>query len=84
VPLRVNRPKALWSEQNLKDWWEATTSAVKQLDAFKRSGVKAIAAGLSGDFDTDGAPITVKIEQLINGRTSLHLSINFPVKSLGK
>ncbi|MEP3890962.1 MAG: xylulokinase [Hellea sp.] len=48
APLTVNRPQALWSEQNPQDWWDATTSAVKQLDAFKRSGVKAI--GLSGQM----------------------------------
>ena len=48
APLTVNRPQALWSEQNPQDWWEATTAAVKQLDAFKRSGVKAI--GLSGQM----------------------------------
>lgn len=46
--LTVNRPKPLWSEQNPHDWWDAATSAVKQLDAFKRSGVKAI--GLSGQM----------------------------------
>lgn len=48
APLTVNRPKPLWSEQNPQDWWDATTSAVKQLDEFKRSGVKAI--GLSGQM----------------------------------
>jgi xylulokinase len=46
--LTVNRPQALWSEQNPKDWWDATSAAVKQLDQFKRSGVKAI--GLSGQM----------------------------------
>lgn len=48
APLTVNRLKPLWSEQNPQDWWEATTAAVKQLDEFKRSGVKAI--GLSGQM----------------------------------
>lgn len=48
APLTVNRPRALWSEQNPADWWTATTAAVKGLDAFKRSGVKAI--GLSGQM----------------------------------
>jgi xylulokinase len=48
VPLDVSRPKPLWSEQDPRDWWDATTRAVKQLDAFKRSGVKAV--GLSGQM----------------------------------
>lgn len=47
-PLTVNRPKAFWSEQSPSDWWEATCAAVKSLDPFKRSGVKAI--GLSGQM----------------------------------
>ena len=47
-PLKVNRPKPLWSEQNPQDWWKATTAAVKQLDSVKRSGIKAI--GLSGQM----------------------------------
>lgn len=48
APLTVSRPKPLWSEQSPADWWAATTAAVKGLDAFKRSGVKAI--GLSGQM----------------------------------
>lgn len=48
APLVVNRPQPLWSEQNPEGWWEATCAAVKQLDPFKRSGVKAI--GLSGQM----------------------------------
>ena len=48
APLTANRPKPLWSEQNPQDWWDATTAAVKQLDEFKRSGVRAI--GLSGQM----------------------------------
>lgn len=48
APLKVNRPEPLWSEQNPQDWWEATTAAVKKLDAIKRSGIKAI--GLSGQM----------------------------------
>lgn len=47
-PLTVNRPHPLWSEQSPMDWWAATSSAVKSLDPFKRSGVKAI--GLSGQM----------------------------------
>jgi len=46
--LDIGTSGALWSEQNPMDWWEATTSAIKQLDEFKRSGVKAI--GLSGQM----------------------------------
>jgi len=48
APLTVQRPKQLWSEQNPQDWWVATCTAVKSLDPFKRSGVKAI--GLSGQM----------------------------------
>lgn len=48
VTLDVSRPKPLWSEQDPRDWWDATTRAVKQLDAFKRSGVKAV--GISGQM----------------------------------
>lgn len=48
APLAVNRPQPLWSEQDPLDWWAATNAAVKQLDSFKRSGVKAI--GLSGQM----------------------------------
>lgn len=48
APLTVQRPHALWSEQNPADWWAATTAAVKGLTANLRSGVKAI--GLSGQM----------------------------------
>lgn len=48
APLTVSRPQALWSEQDPADWWDATTAAVKQLNAKARSGVKAI--GLSGQM----------------------------------
>ena len=48
APLEVNRPKPLWSEQNPQDWWQATNLAIKQLDAHKRSAIKAI--GLSGQM----------------------------------
>ncbi len=48
VPLTVNRPHPLWSEQNPHDWWAASSAAVKALDPFKRSGIKAI--GLSGQM----------------------------------
>jgi len=61
APLTVNRPQALWSEQNPMDWWEATTAAVKQLDEFKRSGVKAI--GLSGQMH--GATCVDKSDKVI-------------------
>ena len=47
-PLNVDRPMPLWSEQNPADWWDATVSAVKNLDSIKKSGVKAI--GLSGQM----------------------------------
>lgn len=61
APLSVNRPKALWSEQNPQDWWKATTAAVKQLDTGKRSDVKAI--GLSGQMH--GATCLDKSDKVI-------------------
>ncbi len=48
APLIVQRPQALWSEQNPADWWDATCQAVTGLDAAKRAAVKAI--GLSGQM----------------------------------
>ena len=49
--LQVSIPHPLWSEQNPEDWWEATNSAIKQLQENypdQLSKVKAI--GLSGQM----------------------------------
>lgn len=48
APLTVSRPQPLWSEQDPADWWAATQTAVRALDAKARGGVKAI--GLSGQM----------------------------------
>ncbi|MFS2319271.1 xylulokinase [Maricaulis sp. D1M11] len=61
APLAVQRPQRLWSEQNPKDWWEATNTAVSQLDADLRHQVQCI--GLSGQMhgatllDTSDTPL---------------------------
>ncbi|MFT3742467.1 MAG: xylulokinase [Gammaproteobacteria bacterium] len=49
APLTVSQPQPLWSEQNPAHWWEATCSAIQQLQAThikELSQVQAI--GLSG------------------------------------
>lgn len=61
-PLRVSRPKPLWSEQNPEDWWQATQTALdhlqkKQSTAFQQ--IKAI--GLSGQMH--GATLLDKHDQ---------------------
>lgn len=48
APLTVSRPHPLWSEQDPQDWWQATSSAVTQLNGDHRCAVKAI--GLSGQM----------------------------------
>ncbi|MEL6687653.1 MAG: xylulokinase [Pseudomonadota bacterium] len=48
APLTVSRPHPLWSEQDPQDWWQATSSAVTQLNADYRRAVKAI--GHSGQM----------------------------------
>jgi xylulokinase len=50
-PLTVSRPKALWSEQQPQDWWQATAAAVqslRQTHATAFAQVRAI--GLSGQM----------------------------------
>jgi xylulokinase len=48
APLTVDRPHALWSEQNPESWWKATLEAVRALPAKERQAVKGI--GLSGQM----------------------------------
>ena len=48
APLTSQRPHTLWSEQNPRDWWEATSAAVKSLSPTGRDAVKAI--GLAGQM----------------------------------
>jgi len=51
APLRVSRPRPLWSEQDPEDWWRATEAAVaalKDRQASALSGVRGI--GLSGQM----------------------------------
>ena len=46
--LTVERPQALWSEQDPDSWWRATVEAVRALPEKERRAVKAI--GLSGQM----------------------------------
>ncbi len=48
APLRVSRPKPLWSEQNPEDWWQMVISAVNALPMPLRSAVRGI--GLAGQM----------------------------------
>ena len=48
APLTVERPQALWSEQNADTWWSATVKAVRALPEKDRRAVQAI--GLSGQM----------------------------------
>ena len=64
APLRVDRPRPLWSEQNPADWWSATTAALDELAARAPRNMEAVAAiGLSGQMlgvtllDASDAPI---------------------------
>ncbi|MEO1189679.1 MAG: xylulokinase, partial [Pseudomonadota bacterium] len=46
--LPVSRPQPLWSEQDPKDWWRATNTAISRLPETMRRGVEAI--GLAGQM----------------------------------
>lgn len=48
VPLAVNRPRPLYSEQDPEKWWSATVEAIQALPESARSGVQAV--GLSGQM----------------------------------
>ncbi|MBV7266132.1 xylulokinase [Erythrobacter ani] len=47
-PLSIQRPHALWSEQDPEQWWSATQSAILALPADLRSACKGL--GLSGQM----------------------------------
>ena len=64
APLRVDRPRPLWCEQDPGDWWSATTAALDELAARAPRCMEAVAAlGLSGQMlgvtllDAADAPI---------------------------
>jgi xylulokinase len=64
APLRVDRPRPLWSEQDPGDWWSATTVALDELVARAPRHMEAVVAiGLSGQMlgvtllDASDAPI---------------------------
>ena len=48
APLSVDRPRALWSEQNPEDWWTATDRAVMQIRPELRDQVRGM--GLAGQM----------------------------------
>jgi xylulokinase len=51
APIKVSRPRPLWSEQDPEDWWKAVDTAMRALRARRAkefSGVKAL--GLSGQM----------------------------------
>lgn len=48
VPLEVQRPNPLWSEQTPTDWWAATNKAVTGIDSKLRGGILSI--GLTGQM----------------------------------
>ncbi len=61
APLKVQRPQALWSEQNPSDWWEASKAAIGNLPGALRSQVRGI--GLSGQMH--GAVLLDKYDQVL-------------------
>ena len=51
APLKVDRPRPLWSEQRPDDWWLALESAVSQLAASHGGALREVRAiGLSGQM----------------------------------
>lgn len=48
APLRVSRPQPLWSEQDARDWVEASEAAVTALPSDLRAAVRGV--GLSGQM----------------------------------
>lgn len=50
-PLQISRPRALWSEQDPKDWWSATVSALNKLREQHPKEYAAVRGiGLSGQM----------------------------------
>src|SRR5215204_2098059 len=51
TPLSLSTPHALWSEQDPRDWWTATTNSIVQALASANASGEAIAAiGLTGQM----------------------------------
>ena len=51
VPLQVQRPRPLWSEQDPEAWWHATDTALQQLRERRATELKAVrAVGLTGQM----------------------------------
>ncbi len=51
TPLSLSTPRDLWSEQEPREWWEATVKSVKQaLSVANSSGEEVAAIGLTGQM----------------------------------
>lgn len=51
TPLSLSTPRDLWSEQEPRDWWQATTNSIRQALSFADlSGQKVAAIGLTGQM----------------------------------
>ena len=51
TPLSLSTPRDLWSEQEPRDWWEATINSIKQaLSVAASSGEEIAAIGLTGQM----------------------------------
>jgi len=51
IPLRISRPRDLWSEQDPESWWQAVQSAIDRLRAEAPSGLADVRGiGLSGQM----------------------------------
>jgi xylulokinase len=51
IPLKISRPKKLWSEQNPEGWWLATCSAIENLKKNNKSALAALKAiGITGQM----------------------------------
>src|SRR5690349_18579546 len=51
TPLSLSTPHPLWSEQDPREWWTATTNSIKQaLEIANASGDDVIAIGLTGQM----------------------------------
>jgi xylulokinase len=51
TPLSLSTPHPLWSEQDPREWWTATTNSIKQaLATANASGADVIAIGLTGQM----------------------------------
>ncbi len=68
APLDVSRPHPLWSEQDPRDWWEATNAAIGALRGRVPGGLSGVEAiGLSGQMhgatllDASDAPLRAAI-----------------------